>query len=217
MNFDDLHGGGCLKALRLRAWLRPTGATAPSHASAAWVVEDQWKSEDEKPLLVGVALRLLRLDGVECCAIKGRAITPGERNARDEDERAVVYLLSLAEPGVWQAIDSWIQVGSIPVKTGPRSMHATTVSKNDLAVLDARDVEGEELESDMLAGAIQKLIEAEQLEAEVAKQLDIKVPLYCAVVETPMMLKSLQPVDEEEWRLHKEREGTRWVNEGIWS
>lgn len=217
MNFDELHGEGCLKALPMRAWLKPTGAAVPSHANPAWVVEDQWKSEDEKPLPVGLALRLLKLDGVQCCAIQGRAITPGEGSPRDEEERAVVYLLSPAEPGVWQAIDSWVQVGSISVMTGPRRMHGTSVSKDDMAVLEARFAEGEELESDMLAGAIRKLVEAGQLEAEVARQLDIKVPLYCAVVETPMLLKSLQPVDEEAWRQHKERERQKWVNEGIWS
>jgi hypothetical protein len=84
-------------------------------------------------------------------------------------------------------------------------------------VLEARHSEGEELESDMLAGAIKRLREAGQLEAELAKQLDIEVPLYCAVVETPMMLKSLQPADEGAWRLHKEHEWNRWLNEGIWS
>ena len=30
-----------------------------------------------------------------------------------------------------------------------------------------------------------------------------------------MMLKSLRPVDQEAWRLHKEREMDRWLNDGV--
>ena len=201
----------------MRAWLKPTGETAPSHGAPAWVLEGQWKSAEGKPLLVGVALRLLNLGGSVCCAVQGRAIAPGEGKPRDEDVRVVVHLLSPAEPSVWQAIESWVQAGCISVQTGRQRMHGTSMSETDLEVLDARYAEGEELESDMLAGAIEQLIAEGRLEAEVAMQLGIRVPLYCAIVETPMMLKSLQPPDMEEWRLHTEHYWNKGLNEDIWS
>ena len=87
-------------------------------------------------------------------------------------------------------------------------------------MLDLRIFEGAELDSDTLASAIERLLNQGPLEAELARQLGIKAPVYCAIVETPMMLKSLQPPSPEtmeEWRLHKERELIRGLNEDIWS
>lgn len=216
MNFDQLPNDSALAALPMRARLAPTGVSVPGISCAAWELQHQWVSTEEEPLLNGTALRLVKLGGVVCLAVKSDAIAP-RKMRRGKDERAIVYLLNPADPVVWTTVDSWLRARCISVRSSPRCRHGTSVSPPDLAVTEARDLEGEELESDMLAGAIQRLVGAGQLEAEVAKQLDIKVPLYCAVVETPMMLKSLQPVDSEEWRLHKEREWTTWVNEGIWS
>lgn len=217
MTFEELHEHGCLKNLPMRAWLKATGTTSPSSSTPAWIVEVRWKVAGEQPLFVRVSLQPLELDGVTCCALVGRAISPGEGSPRGEVERAVVYLLSLAEPSVWLAIDSWMHVGHVSARTGQCCMQGPSVSESAQAVLKARDVEGEEFESDMLAGGIVKLLEAGQLEAEVAKQLDIQVPLTCTVVETPMMLKSLQPVDPEMWREHVEHYWSKGLNEDVWS
>jgi hypothetical protein len=143
-----------------------------------------------------MALRVVDLGGLDCCVMQASATTPGEGDPSDDDYRAFVYLLNPAETCLWKAIDSWLEVGS---------------------VLEARHAEGEELHGDMLAGAIERLLEAGQLEAELAKQLDIKVPLYCGIVETPMMLKSLESIDKEEWRLHVEHYWNKGLNEDIWS
>jgi hypothetical protein len=153
MNYDELHADGCLKHLPMRAWLKPTGV-ATRFASPGWLVEDQWKGAGEKPILVGVTLKLLKLDGVVCCVVQGRAIALGDGDPTDEDERAIVYLLNPADGDVWQAIDSWMKAGYIVARVDLRSTHGTSVSDTDLAVLEARAVEGEELESDMLAASL---------------------------------------------------------------
>jgi hypothetical protein len=214
MNFDQLPKDSALAALPMRARLAPTGVSVPSVSCAAWELQHQWVSTEEEPLLCGTALRLVKLESVVCLTVKSRAIAP-RKMRRGKDERAFVYLLNPADPVVWTTVDSWLRAGCMSVRTSPRRRHGTSVSTPDLAVTEARDLEGEELHSDMLAGAIEQLLERGELEAELAKHLDIKVPLYCAIVETPLMLKSLQHVDMEEWRLHKEHEMNRWLNEDI--
>ena len=216
MAFTELLADNCSTSLPMRARLVETGSRVPSPGSPPWVLQHEWTAMEEEPMLVGVALKLFDLDGVACCAALGRAIAPSCEDPRQEDERAFVYLLSPADPLVWQAIDSWMQVQFISVRT-PKYMHATSLSKSDLEVLEARYAEGEELESDLLGGAIQKLIDEGRLEAEVAKQLGITVPLYCAVVETPMLCISLQPVELALWREHVEHHWNRGNSEDVWS
>jgi hypothetical protein len=220
MNFDQLYSEGSLKGLPMRASLKATGEATPSWSTPAWRLVSEWNSPEVQPLLVGTRLRVVALDGCECCVVHGEAITPCEGNPIDEDYRAFVYLLNPADRCVWEAIDSWVKVGCIASYVNPRTFSGESVVPQDLEVLELRGLEGAELDSDTLAGAIEKLLEAGQLEAELARQLDIKVPLYCTVVETPMMLKSLQPPSMEtmeEWRAHKERELNRGLNEDIWS
>ncbi|HYD15059.1 MAG TPA: hypothetical protein VEA77_01530 [Hyphomicrobium sp.] len=214
MTFEQRICTGDLMVLPMKAWLKPTGVAAPSPRERAWVLEQEWTSSDEEPHLVEVALRLLNLNGSMCCAIKGRAIA-ADREGRHDDERAIVYLLNPADPSVWESIDSWMRTGYMTVCLGPGKSHSTSVGARDVEALKARGVEGEELESDMLAASILKLLKEGRLESEVAQQLGIKVPVCCVIVETPMMYKSLLPVDEEKWRLHKEHEASRLESEGI--
>lgn len=217
MNMEQLHGAN-LKGLPMRAWLHKTEASASSVAKSQWLVEHRWKSVKDTPLLVDATLRLLKLRGITCCAIKaGARSEEGEGDPSGADERAVVYLLNPADACVWQAIESWIQAGHISVLEGPTTTLVTPVNAGDLQVLLARAAEGEELESDMLAGSILELVEQGRLEEEVARLLDVKGCLYCAVVETPMMCKSMQPVDEKLLRQHKEHEANRALLEGVWS
>jgi hypothetical protein len=167
-----------------------------------------------------MGLRVVNLAGDDCCVVLAEAITLGEGTPSDEDYRALVFLLNPADKCVWAAIDNWVKVGIIAAHESSRGTNGTSVTPRDLEVLELRDLEGAELDSDTLASAIEKLLEQGQLEAELAKQLGIKMPLYCAIVETPMMLRSFQPPSVEileEWRLHKEHEWNRWLNKGIWS
>jgi len=215
MTFDELHSDGCLKGLPLRATLNATGQPAPSFALPEWELEYRWVVAEKRVLQTNASLRCVRLGNADCCVVLAEAITPGEGNPRDEDYRALVYVLNPADRCVWTAIDSWVTFGSIATHEALRCSGGGCVTLRDLQVLKLRDLEGEELESDVLAGEIQELLKVGKLESELARQLGIKVPLYCAIVETPMMLKSMQPVNPEEWRLHKEHEMNRWLNEGI--
>jgi hypothetical protein len=220
MNFDQLHSDGALKGLRVRASLHSTGEAAPSHSCPAWILVSKWVAAQEQPLLVSMRLRWVKLGGSECCVVHASAIAPSEQDAEaGADERALVYLLNPSDPTVWQAIKSWVDVGTIAARVNPRSGgSSSTVTPRDLGVLELKTLEGAELDSDMLAGEVLALLEAGQLEAELARQLGIKMPLHCAIVETPMMLKSLQPVDAGTLALyeeHKEHEMNRWLNDGI--
>jgi hypothetical protein len=217
MTFNEEPSNDILRQLPMRARLKATGAIAPSGATPAWIVEQQWQSTVEQPLLVGIALRLFELRGIRCCAIQGSAVTPGKGASSYDDERAFVYLLNPADPIVWRAIDSWLEEGRVIVHTGSGCQRAASLCNADLAVLAVREIEGEELESDMLAGVIKELFYEGLLETEVATQLGIKVPAYCTVVETPMMCKSLEPADEEAWRIFMEIRTQKWLNESIWS
>lgn len=216
MKFDQLPSGSALAALPMRARLVQTGVTAPSRGLPAWQLHHLWTSQEEEPILSMLELRTASIGGVSCVAAVGHAITERELE-EGEDERGFVYLLSPADPVVWAAIDSWVQtrwVAALQINVG--SVGAGLVHP-ELELLSARQYESLELESDMLGGAIMELLRTDRLASEVAEQLQIKVPLLCAVVETPMMVKSMEPVDDEEvWRL-KEHEWNKWVNEGIWS
>ena len=218
MNYDQLHADGCLRGLPMRATLETTGGTNPSWYGPQWRLVSKWISMEEQPLLAGTRLRSIKLDEFDCCVLEGRAIAPGEGNPLDDDCRALVYLLNPADACVWKAIDSWVQHGSIASLANPGSGGSySSVCARDLEVLELRSLEGEELESDLLAGAIQKLLKGGRLEAELAKQLGLDVPLYCTVVETPMLLKSLQTIDPEEWRQYMEHYWSKGLNEDIWS
>ena len=217
MELGEIHSCFSLEGLSLRASLKATGTAEPSRCRPAWMLISRWVGKDDEPLIVRFGLRIVTLGGSDCCVVYARAITPGKGNPKDEDHRAFAYLLHPADTCVWEATDRWLQIRAITAQTGPRCDQDCSVMPRDFEVVEARYAEGEELDSDMLAGAIQKLIAAGQLEAEVAKQLDIKVLLYCAVVETPMILNSLQSVDEQSWRLHKEHEMNTWLHQGIWS
>lgn len=216
MKFDQLTSNSALAALPIRARLVPTGCGAPARGFPTWRLQHLWTSQEEEPILCMLELRTVSIGGVSCVVAVGSAITVRELE-EGEDERAFVYLLNPADPVVWLAIDSWVQarwIAALQINVG--SIGAG-LSQPEHEVLSARQYEGLELESDMLGGAILDLVRTQRLALEVAEQLQIKVPLFCAVVETPMMVKSMEPVDEEVVRLLKEHEWNKWVNEGIWS
>ncbi len=217
MTYDDLHSVGCLKGLLLRATLSATGHSAPSFAFPEWELEYSWVAAEKRVLLFRSGLRCLRLGDVDCLVVLAEAIIPGEGTPRDEDYQALAFVFNPADGCVWNAIDSWVTLGSVATHEASAGSGGTFVTLQDLQVQRLRNLEGQELESDMLAGIIEKLLKAGKLEAEVARQLDVKVPLHCAVVETPMLLKSLQPVDPEIWRQHVEHYWNNGLSEGVWS
>lgn len=217
MNFDQLHSDGCLKGMPLRATLNAKGQLAPSFFFPEWELEYTWVAAEKRVLLSSASLRCVRLGDVDCCVVLAEAITPGEGTPSDEDYRALAFLLSPAEKCVWEAICSWVTFGSIATHEALRGSGRTFMTLRDLEVLKLRGLEGEELDSDLLADSVEKLLKAGQLEAELARQLDIKVPLHCGIVETPMLLKSLQPMDPELWKEHLEHYWNKGLNEEIWS
>jgi len=82
---------------------------------------------------------------------------------------------------------------------------------------EAREVQGNELESDLLAGRLLELISQGRLEAVLASQLGVQQPLRCAIVETPMLCQSMTPVDPREWEAHLEHQHNKWQLDGIGS
>jgi hypothetical protein len=214
MNTDRVPADGTLGGPALRAWLKPTAASAPVAEAPAWLLQHEWLSAATEPLLVDMGLRVLDLGGVSCLAVVASAIAPRVVTWGD-GECAVVFLLAPADPVVWSALDSWLQLGCVWAISGPGYMSGASVSPRDFEVLSKRYAQGEALESDLLAGAILTLMVERQLEVEVARQLGVRVPLLCAIVETPMICRSLQSVDEEEWRLHQDHLANRWDSEGI--
>jgi hypothetical protein len=218
MDFDKSLEALHLHGPSMRASLRPPDTDVPPsmEASPVWSLEHCWVDAQEEPVLIEMTLRQLQLGFSICCALQGKAILSGLDCNQNTHEWTMVYLLNPSDPAVWRAVESWARAQYICVETPTYTLSAP-VSGAEVKALDAHGLEGREMESDMLASTILQLIKDGRLEAEVARQLNIKTPLFCAVVETRMLLQSLQPVNEEEWKMHKEHERNRWVNEGIWS
>lgn len=147
-------------------------------------------------MVTGLSLHLLELGGSVCCALKASTVLRGKGDASQE-EPAFAYLLSPADASVWLAIESWARSKVMVVEATAGYTHGTPIKEADMALAMARYSEGEEHESDMLARAIVRLMRQGQLEVEVGRQLEVEAPMYVSVVETPMMLKSLQCIDVE--------------------
>lgn len=214
MTYDELHTVGILKDLPMRVSLAQAdgGSWWP-----AWRLKEAWQPAGLHRNVLPKALRLVGIGGSDCFALEGRVVKWKEGRQGTLTERPFVYLMSPAEPSAWSAIDSWFEANHIAVEHASGQLSLLRLSALDRSVLEARYAEGEELESDMLAGHIVELLDSGRLEADLAKQLGLHGPMDCAIVETPMLLKSLQPYDPREWALHEESELERGLNEGIWS
>lgn len=210
MNINDLLKGHNLPPLRLRAWLAQTDFLKPKSGELAWRLEDCWVAPEKRPSLSTVKLRAFDLeDGLPCLAIIGRAQAPewnwADEELTDEHLRTLVYLLSPADTTVWDAIDSWQpdKSGSMQVLS-EGVIHGSPLHHNSEYYDETRASEGSELDSDLLGGKLLKLVAAGELEEVLRDKLGIKTPMHVAIVETPMLFKSMTPVDPELWRMHVE-------------
>lgn len=205
MNINELLAGHNLPILPMRAWLGRTDFPGAGVGEPAWRLEDCWVTTEKRPSLSTVKLRAFELaDGLPCFAIIGSAESP-EWNWADNEEltdeylRTFVYLLSPAEPTVWQAIDSWQQDKSGFMQVlSDGGIHGSPLHHKSAYYDDARQCAGNELDSDLLAGKLLELIAAGQLEEVLKGKLGITRPMYLAIVETPMLCKSLAPLPAEE-------------------
>jgi hypothetical protein len=206
MNINELLEGHGLEHLPIRAWLKePRSQAEPP--SSSYAVESRWLLAQTQPQLCGLKLRALHLGGsFRCLALVVDALAPvWKEETFDEERRYVVYLLNPADTSVWAAVDSWAQAKLLKAHTEDTCL-GTGIRQLDADVLELRDLEGQELESELLAGQLLELMKARMLEKVVREQLGLNRKTYVSVVETPMMCKSLEPVDAELWRMHLEHE-----------
>lgn len=214
MNINDLLNGQKLPSMPMRAWLSQDEGLEPDVTGPIWILEDCWGASESQPLLTGAKIREFHLGDIACLAVIGHAVTlysssGNEDEVSDDDERTFIYLLNPADPCVWDAIASWeaAPFRQMRIRSGRGSL-ATTLQA-DLELLDARSAKDNELDSDLLAGELLKLMKESRLEEVLRNQLGIKRPMYLAIVETPMLCKSLTPLSAEEleqaraYRAHK--------------
>lgn len=204
-----------VETLPVRAWLRRVDGLDPKEP-ARWVLETEWAALVEGPTPTGMTLRLISMCGVRCCALIELREARCTIGGREAAERAVVYLLSPAEPTVWNAIANWVDMGCVSKRSATADEHCVSLTA-DCEVFDLRYAEGEELESDMLAGVLRELFVSGTLDAEVSPQLGFVTPAYCAVVGTPMLCQSLRPVEPEALAEHELHQEFVWRSQGIWS
>lgn len=204
MNINDLLNGHKLPTMPMRAWLSQDEGLEPDVTGPIWTLEDCWGSPESQPLLTGAKIREFHLGDIACLAVIGHAVTlysssGNDDEVSDDDERAFIYLLNPADPCVWDVIDSWeaAPFRHMRIRSGGGSL-ATPLPKADLELLDARSAKDNELDNDLLAGELLKLMKEGRLEEVLRDQLGIKRPMYLAIVETPMLCKSLTPLSAEE-------------------
>ncbi len=211
MKINDLLNAHGLAPLPMQVCLQNRHAGASTFANPRFAVKSVWLSTRDEPSLCELSLRPLDFgNGSRCIALIGRAIAADSDDAADEDTVSLVYLLNAAEPCVWEAVDSWVEAGFLWVIASDHLQVATSISPPDLEVLNVRDVEGEELESDLLGGELLQLMKDGRMEDELKSRLGIVHPVVYTIVETPMTCKSLEPVDPEEWRVHLEHQAN-WL------
>lgn len=205
MNINELLKGHELPSLPLRAWLARTNFPGGGVGELAWRLEDCWVSPEKRPSLTTAKLRAFELtDGCPCLAIVANATAP-EWNWADDEEltdeylRTLVYLLSPAEPTVWQAIDSWQRDRSGFMQVlSEGGLHGSQLHHKSEYYDGARASEGSELDSDLLAGELLKLMKDGRLEQVLIAKLGITRPMHVAIVETPKLCKSMTPLSQEE-------------------
>ncbi len=202
MNINNLLNENGLKPLSMRAWLQPCPATGAAQSVPGWQLECDWSSDEEKPALRDLELCSAELsEGLLCLALTGRGTRQRVGDKAGIHELTVVWLLNPADTNVWQAIESWLK-GAPVWGLNAIDVGSTFTASSDLAALEAREREGEELESDLLAGTLIELMKQGQLEAKLACELGISGAISIAIVESPMLCKSFEPVDPELWAAH---------------
>jgi hypothetical protein len=204
MNINQTLANHHLDALPLRSWFEQRHASPSKKYNPRWGLAYKWSGPEEQcPIPSNMRLRAVTLDGFQCCALVTEAFAMTDSDVLDEDLRTFVFLLNPADGQTWEAISSWFEAGLI-VLTGDGGANGGGTHAEDRAICDLERQRGEELESDLLAGALLKLLSAKRLEQTLASQLETAYPLYVSIAETPMMCKSIQPVDPKLWRQHLE-------------
>jgi hypothetical protein len=202
-----------LPPLPMRAWLELRHTSAFTVFNPTWALQYRWEAEGEEPILCGLELRKLEFAGaLACLALIGRALMPSCDRGADDEERFLVFLLNPADPTVWEAVDSWLQARCLGATNGT-GMSGSSVTSAALAALDIRSIEGEELESDLLAGELLEQIKNGQL--GIRSGLELNGPIYFTIVETPFMCKSLQPADPGQLTMDFEHKANKLLLEGI--
>jgi len=89
--------------------------------------------------------------------------------------------------------------------------------KEEVAVLEeCRNHEADEIISDFVTSALIELWHQGRLEEVVKSGLGINRPLFCAIVETPMLCASLRPpLTQEEVDAHEAHQANKFALEGI--
>jgi hypothetical protein len=212
MTINDILKSHDLAPLPLRAWLERRHIGAPTASNPTWALEHRWEAGGEQPIICELNLHKVQFSDVfTCLALVGRLVMPYCYSA-DDEERTLVFLLNPADPTVWEAVDSWFQARYFSASDGVGIL-SSPVGSADGAALDARSIEGEELESDLLAAELLEQIKSGGLIFKSGRAL--RHPLYFAIVETPLIIKSLQPFDTIEWEMQSNHKANMLMLEGI--
>lgn len=215
MTIDELLNISGMKPLPLRAWLSSDEGGSGGYG---WTLHDRWTGRGEQPILCGTRLRLLDLGhGLKCPVLVGHAVAAdGDLEVRDEDERALVYLLNPADPVVREAVECWLQRKTIRTSSGGHVLHSGTVREEVAVLEECRHHEGDEIISDFVTCTLVELWQKGRLESVVKSRLGINRPLFCAIVETPMLCASLRPpLTQEEVDAHEAHQANKFALEGI--
>jgi hypothetical protein len=216
MQMNEILKAHGLTLFPMQACLESRHAGPSTFSNPGFAVNSAWQATGDEPILCELSLRALNFGNVaRCIALVGRAITPDYDDAPDDDRLTLVYLLNPADPCVWEAVDSWVAAGLLWVRVSDRLQLATTTGALDHQILDSRAAEGEEFESDILGGELLQLMKDGQMEEALRSRLGVDDPIFFTIVETPMILKSLVPVDPELWRMHLEHQANKLRHEGI--
>ena len=181
MNYDQT-------PLPMRAWLSE---------DTPYIVENEWLTVEECPLPCDALLQLIKLpDGAKCFAVNARGLIfkdIGEDIDDDFDECRLVSLLSPADPVALLAIKTWESTWGVRVRMEGRGGGAGTImSRTEFAILAKEWRFDTSFACDRVAAAIAGLSRQGRLAQAVAEALGTKQPVWCAVVETPMMLESMR-------------------------
>jgi hypothetical protein len=138
-------------------------------------------------------LQLIKLpDGARCFAVNARGLIFKDIGD-DFDECRLVSLLSPADPVALQAIKNWESARGVFVRMGARGGGASTLMSTTQFTTLAKEWRFDtSFACDRVAAAIAGLSRQGCLAQAVAEALGTKQPVWCAVVETPMMLESMR-------------------------
>ena len=188
---DESSLGSFFQEVKFRSWLKPPQNPHWSGMFTAWEFHHEWTFPSRKSGCLKLRLQPLWLGAVRSCVVLGEGQVFGLEYP--DGQCAFAYLLNLSDPMVWDAIASWEKSKHI-AGNGGLSYTPLSFSAHGLAqVIEFIELEGDEAASNQFASAVANLIQTGQLENELARQLEVNVPLHCVVVETPMTCESLRP------------------------